>query len=187
VTALPSLVVPILISAVIVFVASSIIHMVLGFWHRNDYRAVPSEDRVMESLRAFRIPPGDYMVPCPPGPQSMRTPEFVDKVKKGPVMVVTVMPGGGVSISRNLAKWFVYCAIVSLFAAYIASRSLPPGADYLRVFQLAGATAFIGYSVALWQMSIWYSRSWGTTLRSTVDGLVYALLTAGTFGWLWPR
>ena len=58
---------------------------------------------------------------------------------------------------------------------------------YLRVFRFAGATAFIGYAVALWQMSIWYRRAWSTTIKATVDGLIYALLTAGTFGWLWPR
>jgi hypothetical protein len=36
-------------------------------------------------------------------------------------------------------------------------------------------------------MSIWYSRAWINTIKSTIDGLIYALLTAGTFGWLWPR
>jgi hypothetical protein len=55
------------------------------------------------------------------------------------------------------------------------------------VFRFAGTTAFIGYSVALWQMSIWYRRAWSTTIKATVDGLIYALLTAGVFGWLWPR
>ena len=76
---------------------------------------------------------------------------------------------------------------LDFFAAYVAGRALQPGTDYLRVFQLIGATAFIGYSVALWQMSIWYSRAWSHTIKSTMDGLIYSLLTAGTFGWLWPR
>jgi len=188
VTALTSLVVPILLSAVFVFIASAIIHMVFGFWHRNDYGRMASEDGVMESLRPFGIAPGDYMIPCPTTPDAIRSPEFLEKFKKGPVMFVTVLPGGRMpSMSKNLAQWFLYCVVVSLFAAYIAGRALPAGVDYLRVFQLAGATAFIGYSAALWQLSIWYSRGWGTTIRSTIDGLVYSLLTAGTFGWLWPR
>ena len=76
---------------------------------------------------------------------------------------------------------------VSLFAAYVASRALPVGAQYLDIFRFIGATSFIGYSLALWQMSIWYRRAWSTTVKATVDGLIYALLTAGTFGWLWPR
>lgn len=102
-------------------------------------------------------------------------------------MVVTVMPNGPGSMTQSLVLWFIYSAVVSLFAAYVAGRALPSGAPYLRVFQLVGATAFVGYALALWQMSIWYRRSWLTTFKSTVDGLIYALLTAGTFGWLWPR
>jgi len=45
---------------------------------------------------------------------------------------------------------------------------------------------FGGYALALLQNSIWYKRAWNFTLKSMADGLVYALLTAGTFGWLWP-
>jgi hypothetical protein len=91
------------------------------------------------------------------------------------------------SMARNLGLWFAYCVVVNLFAGYIASRALPPGTDYPQVFRFVGAAAFMGYSLALWQMSIWYYRSWTTTIKSTVDGLIYALVTAGTFGWLWPR
>ena len=177
---------PILLSAVIVFIASSIIHMALP-WHKGDYHKAPNEDKVMDALRPLAIPPGDYMIPRPSSMQEMGSPEFVEKLKQGPVMVVTVMPNGPTSMTQNLILWFIYSAIVSLFAAYVAGRALPVGAPYLRVFQFAGVSAFLGYSVALWQMSIWYRRSWSTTIKATVDGLIYALLTAGTFGWLWPR
>jgi hypothetical protein len=107
-------------------------------------------------------------------------------MRNGPVMMMTVMRNGEISIGRSLGLWFVYLIVVSFFAAYIASRALAPGANYLEVFRFAGATAFIAYSVALWQMWIWYHRNLGTTIRGTIDGLIYALLTAGTFGWLWP-
>jgi hypothetical protein len=177
---------PILLSAVIVFVASSVIHMATP-WHHGDYRKLPNEDKVMDALRPFVVPPGDYMVPRPSGPDDMRSPEFADKLKKGPVMVLTVMPNGMFSMSRNLVLWFVYCAAVGFFAAYVTASALPVGAHYLKVFRIAGATAFIGYAVALWQMSVWYRRAWSTTIKATVDGLIYGLLTAGTFGWLWPR
>jgi len=80
-----------------------------------------------------------------------------------------------------------FITLVVSFAAYMAGRALPPGTIYLQVFRFIGATAFIGYTLALWQMSIWYRRSWSLTIKATIDGLVYALLTAGTFGWLWPR
>jgi hypothetical protein len=177
---------PILLSAVFVFVASSIIHMVLR-WHRGDYSRVPNEDKLMEALRPLAVPPGDYMIPRPQSMAEMKSPEFADKIRKGPVMVVTFLPNQRMAMGRNLILWFLNAIVVGIFAAYIAGRALPPGAHYLRVFRFAGATAFIGYSVALWQMSIWYRRAWSTTIKSTIDGLIYALLTAGTFGWLWPR
>jgi hypothetical protein len=185
-TALTSLWLPIVLSAVIVFVASSIIHMLLP-WHRRDYRKVPKEDAARDAIRALALPPGDYMMPCVANPKEMSSPEFLDKMEKGPVMVMTVMPSGRMSMGRNLALWFLYCVVVGVFAGYVAGRALPVGAPYLHAFRFVGTTAFIGYSLAIWQMSIWYRRSWGTTIRTTVDGLVYALLTAGTFGWLWPR
>ena len=177
---------PILLSPVIVFVVSSIIHMATP-WHKGDYLQMPSEDKAMDALRLLAIPPGDYMVPRPSSAQEIRSPDFVEKMNKGPVLVLTVMPNGSVAMTKSLVLWFLYSAVVGLFAAYVASRALPVGTPYARVFQLVGVTAFVGYSVALWQMSIWYRRSWGTTIRATIDGLIYALLTAGLFGWLWPR
>ncbi len=184
-TDLAALWLPILLSAVLVFVASSIIHMMLP-WHRADYPKVPNQDQVMDALRPLNIPPGDYMVPRADDPKEMRTPEFMAKLERGPVVVMTVLPTGKFTMGKNLFQWFIYSVVVSLFAAYIASRALAPGAEYQEAFRFAGATAFIGYALALWQMSIWYKRSWGTTIRATVDGLIYGLLTGGVFGWLWP-
>lgn len=185
-TGLDALWLPILLSSVIVFVASSIIHMATP-WHKGDYPKMPNEDKVMDALRPFAVPPGDYMVPRPASMQDMKSPEFVDKMKKGPVLMLTVFPNGPGNMGRNLGMWFLYSIVVGIFAAYVAGRALPPGAHYLRVFRFAGVAAFLSYSVALWQMSIWYRRAWSITIKATVDGLIYALLTAGTFGWLWPR
>jgi hypothetical protein len=184
-TPMTALVLPIFVSAVFVFVASSLIHMLLG-WHKGDYPPMPSEDKVREALRPLAIPPGDYMVPAAQNSAELKSPEFQQKVNEGPVMVVTVLPSGPFSMGRNLGLWFVYLLVVSFFSAYIASRALAPGAHYLEVFRFAGATAFFAYSAALWQMSIWYRRKWSTTIKSTIDGLVYGFLTAGVFGWLWP-
>lgn len=184
-TGLSALWLPILLSAVLVFVASSLIHMVSP-WHKTDYPKMPNEAAVMDALRPLGIPPGDYFFPKPAGRDDMKSPAFAEKIKRGPVAMLTVMPGA-LSMGRNLSLWFVYLVVIGVFSGYVAGRALPPGVPYLRVFQLVGATAFIGYSAALWQMSIWYHRSWTTTIKSTVDGLIYAMLTAGTFGWLWPR
>jgi len=181
-----SLWVPILLSAVIVFVASSVIHMLLPI-HKSDFRKLPDEDGVMDALRKAGVGPGDYMFPHAGSMADLKSPAFTEKRTRGPVASMTVMESGPVSMGPSLAQWFLYCVVVGVFAAYVAGRALEPGAHYLKVFRFAGVTAFVGYSLALWQNTIWYKRAWTTTLKANVDGLVYGLLTAGTFGWLWPK
>lgn len=180
-----SLWLPILLSGVFVFIASSIIHMVLPY-HRGDYRRVPAEDDVMESLRRFNIPPGDYLMPRPASMEAMRSPEFAARREKGPVAVMTVLPSGPPAMGKQLALWFVYSVVVSIFGGYVAGIALGPGAPYEAVFRFVGTVALAGYSLALFQHSIWYGRAWSIAFKSAFDGLIYALLTAGTFGWLWP-
>ena len=181
-----SLLIPIVVSAVFVFIASSIIHMATPF-HKNDIRKFPNEDAVRNALKPLGLQPGDYGVPKPDSMKEMGSPEFQQKFREGPVAFVTVRPSGQMSMTGSLVQWFVYSLIVSLFAGYVAGAALPQTTDYLKVFQITGAVAFTGYALALPQFSIWWGRSWATTFRSMLDGLIYALLTAGTFGWLWPR
>jgi hypothetical protein len=176
---------PILLSVVLVFVASSIIHM-LSPWHKNDYPALPNEDAFRSAVGPLSIPPGDYMVPRPKSREDLKSPEFLDKYKNGPNVVMTVLPGE-YSMARNFILWILYILLVTIFCGYVAGRALPPGSEYMRVFQFVSTVGFIGYSVALWQMSVWYRRAWSVTLKATVDGLIYGMLTAGVMGWLWPR
>ena len=181
-----SLWLPIVLSAVMVFVASSIIHMVLKY-HSTDFGRAPKEEDLQTALRGFSIPAGDFLVPCPGGSAGMKDPKYQEMVKKGPVVLMTVLPSGGVNMGASLGMWFIFCLVVSVFAAYVTGRAVPAGTSYLTVFRFAGVTAFAAYALALWQNTIWYKRAWGTTIKNTFDGLVYALLTAGTFGWLWPK
>jgi hypothetical protein len=185
-TPLSALLIPIVASAAIVFLASSVIHMVLP-WHKGDFPKLENEDRIMDAMRPLNLAPGDYMIPRPASMEDMKSAAFQEKAKKGPVLVMTVFPNGMQDMTRNLGMWFVYCIVVSIFTAYITGTARPPQTPYLKIFQIAGATAFTGYAVALWQLTIWYRRSARITLTSTFDGLIYALLTAGTFGWLWPK
>ena len=186
-TGMHALWMPIVLSAVLVFIGSTILHMILSFWHAGDYGKVPNEDGVMDALRPFAIPPGDYMLPRPGSMADMKSAAFKDKVNKGPKVIMTVMQPGVTGMGKSLTAWFVYTLVVGVFAAYVAGRALPVGSDYLHVFRFAGVAAFLGYSGALWQQSIWYQRSLTTTIKGTIDGFIYACLTAGTFGWLWPR
>ena len=185
-TSIASLWLPILVSSVIVFLVSAVIHTA-PLWHKADYPAVPDEERLRNALRPLALAPGEYMVPRAVGSAEMKSPEFAEKLRTGPNMILTVMPSGPWSMATNLGQWFVYVLVVGIMAAYVAGRAVPPGSEYLAVFRFAGTAAFLAYSVALWQMSIWFRRSWRLTIWSTVDGLIYALLTAVVFGWLWPR
>ena len=176
---------PILLSAVAVFIISSIIHMVLKY-HNNDFKALPSEESVMNDLGKHNIPPGEYHFPHAKDMKEMGSPEFIEKMKKGPVAFMTVLENAPPKIGGQLFLWFIFSLIVGIFAAYIAGHALGPGAHYLSVFRIVGFTAFTCYSMAIIPQSIWYKKKWSTTFKSMFDGLVFALFTAGIFGWLWP-
>jgi hypothetical protein len=176
---------PILVSAVVVFLISSVLHMMFTY-HNSDFKKLPAEDAVMDDLRKYKIPPGDYFLPYTTDNKERNSPEFKEKCQRGPAAVMTIFDHTDMTMGSSLALWFVYCIIVGVFAAYIAGHALPAGAHYLAAFRFAGATAFVGYSLALMQQSIWYKKNWSATFKSMFDGLVYALLTGGVFGWLWP-
>ncbi|MFZ1677919.1 MAG: hypothetical protein WAT91_11630 [Saprospiraceae bacterium] len=174
---------PILLSAVFVFIVSSLIHMVLGY-HSSDFKKLPNEDQVMDTIRGLNIPPGQYAMPKPTNMKEMRTDAFKAKMAKGPLVFMNVRKPG-MSMGKNLIQWFVYCIVVSIFSAYIASHTLNPDAAYLTVHRVVGCTAFMGYGLALFQDAIWDSKSWGATWKSVFDALIFGLVTGGTFGWLW--
>ena len=177
---------PILLSAVIVFVVSSLIHMVLPI-HKSDYRRLPEEDKVLDALRTAGVTPGAmYHFPYTTH-QEMRSPEAVERFKRGPVGLLTVFPSGPPAMGKYLGQWFLYCLVVGVFVAYLTGRTQPPGTLYLQIFRVAGTTAFLGYGLAQLQDSIWKGQTWVVTCKHVFDGLIYGLLTAGTFGWLWPR
>src|SRR5262249_37813654 len=116
--ALSSLWLPILVSAVLVFIASSIIHMATP-WPKSDCRTVPNEDKVMEALRPFAIPPGDYAMPHPSSMAEMKSPQFIEKMNKGPVLWFTVMPNGQFAMGKSLVQWFIFSIVVGIFTAYV--------------------------------------------------------------------
>jgi len=176
---------PIVLAAVFVFVASSVIHMLLPV-HKGDYRKLSNEEQVLESLRSAGAAPGQYMFPSADSMKEMCTPEMQEKFRRGPVGLLVVRPSGPPAIGKSLVQWFVFCLVVGALTAYIARHALPDGAKYLKVFQLTGAVAVLGYAFSSVQDSIWKGVGWGTTIKFVVDGVVYGLLTAGTFAWLWP-
>ncbi len=176
---------PILLAAVIVFVASSIMHMVLPY-HKSDYRQLPDEDKLLAALRPAGLKRGRYIFPfCTH--KDMKSPALIEKYKQGPVGMLTVFPSAPPAMPKFLGMWFAYCLLVGLFVAYLTGRTVAPGTSYLAVFRIAGTAAFMAYGLGNITNGIWKGQPWGTVLKEIVDGLVYGLLTAGTFGWLWPR
>ncbi len=176
---------PIVLSAVIVFVASSIMHMLLPY-HRSDYRQLPDEDKLLAVLRAAGLKPGLYHFPfC--SHKDMKSPATMEKFKQGPVGMLTLFPSGPPAMPKFLGMWFAYCLVIGFFVAYLTGRTIAPGANYLAVFRVADTAAFLAYGLGNLSNGIWKGQPWGVTLKEVIDGLVYALLTAGTFGWLWPR
>lgn len=182
---LMSLAVPIVVSAVFVFIVSSIIHMVLSY-HQSDFSRLPDEDAVAEALRRTGVQPGDYAVPFCDTPASMKDPKFLEKVRRGPNALLTVWAGGDMNMGPMLGQWFGFSLLVSFFTAYILSAVFAEGANYLAVFRVAGTVSFMAYGFGAIPYSIWFKRSWSTTVKSLLDALVYGLMTAGAFGWLWP-
>ena len=176
---------PMLLSAVIVFLASSLVHMLLTY-HRSDYRKLPNEDAVSAAIRSGNATPGQYLIPHMPMSE-MRSPAGIEKYKKGPVGFLILLPSGAPGMNKSLIQWFAYSLVVGLFVAYVTGRTLAPGVGYLPVFRVAGTVAFLAYAGGQPIDSIWRGQPWSVTLKASFDGLLYALLTAGTFGWLWPK
>jgi hypothetical protein len=176
---------PIILSAVIVFVASSIMHMLLPY-HKSDYQRLPDEDKLLAALRAAGLKRGLYMFPfCTH--KEMNSPAVVEKFKQGPVGIMTVLPIGPPAMPKFLGMWFVYCLVIGFFTAYLTGHTLAPDVNYLVVFRVAGTAAFMAYGLGHLSNGIWKGQPWSNTIKEVVDGLIYGLLTAGTFGWLWPR
>ena len=185
-TSLVALLVPIVLAAVLVFIASSVIHMLIP-WHKGDYPPMPREQEFRDAVRPLAVPPGDYMLPRAQSMEEMKSDAFAAKRREGPNMILTVIPNGDRGMGRELSLWFVWLLVIAFMVAYVASRTLAPGTEYLQVMRVVATTAFLAMGGALWQMSIWYRRSWRVTITSTVDALIYGLLMGGVFGWLWPQ
>ena len=177
---------PILLSAVLVFVLSSIIHMVLGY-HRTDYTRLPNEDAIREAIRSGNPAPAQYIIPYAMNPKEMESPEMKRKLAEGPIGVLNLKPSGSYGMGSYLVQWFVFTLVVSFFVAYVASHALPPGAPYLKVFQIVGTVGFLAYAAGQLPAAIWMGKPWSIAAKEVLDGLIYGLVTAGTFGWLWPR
>lgn len=184
--ALSELWMPIILASVLVFIASSIVWMVLPH-HKKDWARLPDEDGLMEAMRVAGLQPGQYAFPnCDGDMKKMAEPEFVAKMEAGPVGILFVGPSGKPNMGKSLLQWFVYTLVVSVFVAYVTGMALGPGAEYLKIFQISGTAAILGYCAAIVPNGIWKNMSWSTIFKELIDGAVYGLLTAGAIAGFWP-
>jgi hypothetical protein len=183
---LASLWIPIVVSAVLVFVASSILHMMLKY-HNADYRKFSNEDEVRAVIQKGNPPPGQYLLLHAMGPNAMKDPALIEKFKQGPVGLAFLRKPGMPNMGPILGQWFAYLLVISFFVAYVAAHTIAPGTSYLAVFRVVGAVAFLAYAGARGQSAIWQGEPWSATSKDIIDGLIYGCVTAGTFGWLWPK
>ena len=175
---------PILLSAAAVFIVSALFHMVLPL-HKGEYRGLSDEDGLLAALRERNVTRGEYWFPFA-AMKDMGDPDVVARYRQGPVGVITVMDNGPPAMLKGLVQWFLFSVVVSVFCAYIGSFALGVGADYMTAFRLTGTVAALAYGVSHVPDSIWKGKPWAMTRRYVFEGLVYGLVTAGVFGWLWP-
>jgi hypothetical protein len=176
---------PVLVSAVAVFIVSSIIHMVIR-WHQHDEGAVPNEDAVADLLRG--LPAGEYRLPWAANMEDMKAPAFQEKVKRGPMARIGIWQGDMTTgFKRSLILWFAYSLVASFIAGHVALAALGRETDAHDIFHAVVLTAFAGYGLGLAQQSIWGPKKWWPTVKGMVDAVIYSLVTAGVFVWLWPK
>ncbi len=181
-----SLWLPILLAAVLVFLTSAIVWMALPH-HKSDYRGLPDEAATREALKPQSLGPGQYNIPHVADWKELKTdPQVAQRFAEGPVGFLTVVPNGVPRMGRMLLQSLVYYLVVSATVAYVASRTLAPGTEYLKVFQVTGTVAWVSYGMAVVQDAIWFGRPWSSAWKVLGDALLYGLMTAGVFGWLWP-
>jgi hypothetical protein len=172
---------PILVAAVLVWIASALVWMVFG-WHKHDYAKTRDEDAARAALRGMS--PGFYQVPHVASNKDMGKPELQKKMQDGPVALIAILRSGPPKMGGMLLLSFLFNIVVSILCAYMVSRTVTADASYLQVFRIAGTTAFAAYGFAYIQDSIWFGRPYAVTARNLLDALLYALVTGGAFGWL---
>jgi hypothetical protein len=180
-----SLWLPVVVSAVVVWLLSAILHMALKY-HKADYKKLPDEEAVGAALRKDAPPPGVYVIPHVADHSQMKDPAVRARYDRGPVAIITMLQNGAPAMPKYLVLWFLFCFLVSYVTAYVARHALTPATDGLTVLRITGTVAFVGYGFAAFQDSIWKAIPWANSLRALVDSALYALATGLAFMYLWP-
>ena len=177
---------PILLGAVGAFIASSVLHMVLQFWHRPDYHGFSNEDEVRAAIRTGSTMPGMYMLPwCPP--EKMKDPAVLSKFAEGPVGLLILRAPGNFNMGKSLGLWFGFCLLVSLLAGYLGVATLAAGTSAMQVFRVTATAAMMAFAVGTLPNHVWWGEPGRATAKNVVDGIVDGCIVGIMFAWLWPH
>ncbi|MEZ5465468.1 MAG: hypothetical protein R3F22_09665 [Lysobacteraceae bacterium] len=176
---------PVLLAAIGVFVASSLIHMLLK-WHNSGYRKLENEDAVRAAINAGTYSPGLYVLPYCADMKDMQGEAMQAKLREGPVAFLTVRPSGPVSMGKPLLQWFLLNIVVAAVGGMLAWQYVGPGGNGHAAGHLVGVLALGVYALGGFQEGIWMGRRWSSVLLHALDGVIYAIIVALVFMWLWP-
>jgi hypothetical protein len=185
-TPIMSLLLPIVVAAVAVFILSMIVHLAMP-WHKSDYANVPNHDAAVAAIQSLNLAPDDYAVPNPQLPGGGKNPDFIAEFERGPTFHMTVIPSGGMPMGKYLGSWFGFMLLISAIAGWVTGSIVPPGGNRRAVFHYSAIITACSYGFGGWTLSIWYFRKWSTAFKGTFDAILYGLATGAVFMWLWPQ
>ena len=179
--------IPILVSAAAVWIASALAWMIVGH-HKNDNPALPNEQEVIDTIKGWNLPPGEYMFPdfrrCK-GMTKEQKQAMYENMQKSPMGILRVW--GKISMGGNMLWTFVVCLVVSTLIAYLGWSALPhAGSSFAHTFQVLGTAGILAYCFASFPGDIWFQRSRRAMTTNFIDGVVFGLITGAVFAWLWP-
>ena len=176
---------PIVLGTIAAWIASALIHMLVKY-HNSDYQKLTNEDEVMNAVRNGSPALGLHTFPYCIDMNEMKEEAVQERFRNGPVGMVTVMPNGLPNMGNLVLHQIIYFFVGCVLIAYCATLALEPGASYMSVFQFAAIVGFLTFGWAVIPFAIWFGHLWSMTTKYLVDGLIYGLLVAGIFAWLWP-
>ncbi|MFG0329937.1 MAG: hypothetical protein ACF8PN_08570 [Phycisphaerales bacterium] len=175
---------PILVSAVAIFILSFVAWVVMPH-HKTEWVKLPDEERFKEAIRGMNIPPGNYIFPgCAKG-EDMNSEAFKERYSAGPWGTLMVWRGQP-SMGRNLALSFLVYFIISVFVGYVGVLGAEPGMGFSEVFQITGTAAIMAYTFGALPGMIWFGATAKSFINHFADCIVYGAVTGAIFGWLWP-
>lgn len=177
---------PIVLGAVAVFITSSLVHMVFK-WHNAHYLKLPNEDEVRAAIRKGAPAPGHYVLPHCLDMKQAQSPEMRQKFADGPIGHFFVSANGLPNIGKHLGQWFVLSLVVSVLAGYVASHSLPAGAQFGDVLRVIWVIGLLAYGAGPVMDGIWHARPWREVAVDLLDAFIYGLSAALPFALLWPK